>query len=386
MKVAIIGAGISGLAAGLTLERNGFIPDIYEQNSFVADHYSHVGVVLNMAYRSISPHPLDYLNKLLSVKLTPLETINHLIIHSKNSRAEVKAETIGYSFIIGPETNSLLGQLLKHIKNSRILYEHRVSLEELKKKYDYVIVATGSRSEDYVADKYLNGWQQYLVAYSRVAKIYGNFEPNTSIVWGNKEVLKDGYAFLAPFSRQIASLYVTVPHISGWDELDQCWKAFLKQERILEKSTLLGTFERTHVSASTSSVTWENCLFVGDQGGFLDPFLGLGAATAISSGVMAAKSIIENTSYDELVGEYKKIINVMGKVRNFYDNIDDKTFDSMVAYEDHAVVQKLVYGTNIDWLKYGSFAVSPFVEPKESPNFHHSSSSPVTKQEDIKRT
>ncbi|SHK37547.1 FAD-dependent oxidoreductase [Desulforamulus aeronauticus] len=377
MKIAIIGAGLAGLSAALTLEKNGFIPDVYEQNSLVADHYSHVGVVLNMAYRSISLEPLKYLNKLLTVKLSPLETINNLIINSQNSQASVKNEIIGHSFVVGPEPNSLQNQILKHIKNSKMLYEQRESLENLRQRYDYVIVASGSRSEDYVADKYLKGWHQYLVAYSRVAKIYGKFEPNTAIVWGDKEILKDGYAFLAPFSRQIASLYVTVPHVSSWAELDQIWKAFFKKEGILEKYTLLGTFERTHVSAYSSSVTWENCLFAGDQGCFLDPFLGLGAATAIVSGVMAARAIIENSSYDKLVQEHKKVISVMSKVRNFYDSIDDKTFDFIVTSEDNAVIKKLIYGTTIDWLKYGSKALGPFLKQKKSPNVHDTFSSPA---------
>lgn len=377
MKVAIIGAGISGLAAGLTLEKNGFQPDIYEQNAFVADHYSHVGVVLNMAYRSISSDPSKYLNKLLTIELSPLETINNLIIHSKNSTATVKREIIGHSFIIGTESTSLQNQILKHLKNTKILYQQRESLERLRKKYDYVLVATGSRSEDYVADKYLKDWKQYLVAYSRVAKIYGKFEPNTAIVWANKEILKDGYAFLVPFSRQIASLYVTVPHINGWEELNQCWKAFLKNEGILKKSVLLGTFERTHVSAYSSSVTWENCLFIGDQGCFLDPFLGLGGATAMVSGVMAARAIIENTSYDKLVQQHKKVISVMGKIRNLYDSIDDKTFDLVVSCEDNAIIKKLIYGTNIDWLKYGALTLSPFAKQKQSPNLHDAFSTPI---------
>ncbi|MDO7786571.1 NAD(P)-binding protein [Desulforamulus aquiferis] len=63
MKVAILGAGMSGLAAGVVLERHGFVPDIYEQNSFISDHYSHIGVLFNMAYRGTTKQPLKYIKK-----------------------------------------------------------------------------------------------------------------------------------------------------------------------------------------------------------------------------------------------------------------------------------------------------------------------------------
>ncbi len=376
MRVAILGAGISGLAAGLVLEKNGVNPDIYEQNSFIADHLSHVGVVLNMAYRRVTKEPLKYLNSLLSIELAPLETINNLIIHSRTSKATITNELIGYSFIIGQEPASVLNQLFSNIKNCKFLFEQRQSIEYLRRNYDYVIVSTGSRSEDYVADNYLKDWRQYLVAHTRVAKLSGSFEPNTAVVWGNKEILKNGYAFLAPFSSRIASLYVTIPHISDWNEMNQCWKAFLLKEQLLEKATLLGTYERTHVCAYSSSSTWENCLFTGDQGCFLDPFLGLGGATAVASGAMAAKAILENKNYDRLVKEYKKVINVMSNVRNFYDSIDDKTFDTIVSYEDNSILKKLIYGANVDWLKYGALTVGPFVKQEKSPNFHETPSSP----------
>lgn len=378
MKVAILGAGFAGLAAGLTLEKNGIIPDIYEQNSSVADQYSHVGVILDMAYRSITNQPLKYLNNLLSIELTPLEIIKKLIIHSKNQQVTIANETIGYSFIVGHEATSIQSQILHKLKNAQILYEQRRSVEELKEKYDHVIVATGSRSEDYVSDKYLKDWKQYLVAHTRVAKLYGDFEANTAIVWGNKELLKDGYAFLAPFSPKVASLYITVPHLKNWAEFDECWKTFMKQEQLLNKNTLLGVSQRTHVSANSSNVTSDNCLFVGDQGCFLDPFLGLGAVTSIGSGVMAAKAIIENKDYNKLVQDYKKVISVMGKIRNFYDNIDDATLDSLVTYEGNPILQKIIYGTDIDWLKYASFTVSPFVSKEKSRDFHETYTSPTS--------
>ncbi|RYD06113.1 hypothetical protein N752_06175 [Desulforamulus aquiferis] len=104
--------------------------------------------------------------------------------------------------------------------------------------------------------------------------------------------------------------------------------------------------------------------------------MGLGAATAMATGAMAAYAIIKNRDYNKLVQKYKRIINIMSNYRNFYDTIDDDTFDTIVRSEDNPVLSKLVYGTNIDWLKYGSIAFAPFLKHKDSPNFHETYSSP----------
>jgi hypothetical protein len=92
---------------------------------------------------------------------------------------------------------------------------------------------------------------------------------------------------------------------------------------------------------------------------------------------MASKAIIENTNYDKLVQDHKKVINIMSKIRNLYDNIDDRIFDSVVSYEDKALIKKLIYGTKIDWLKYGALTLGPFAKQKQSPNVHDTFSSPI---------
>ncbi len=39
LKVAIIGAGTSGLSCAIELERHGIYPEIFERNSFIGEYF-----------------------------------------------------------------------------------------------------------------------------------------------------------------------------------------------------------------------------------------------------------------------------------------------------------------------------------------------------------
>lgn len=54
MKVAIIGAELSGLACAHELEMHGIPPEIYEQNDFIEDRDTHVSAILTIVDRPIA--------------------------------------------------------------------------------------------------------------------------------------------------------------------------------------------------------------------------------------------------------------------------------------------------------------------------------------------
>lgn len=89
MRVAIIGAGVAGLACAHELEKHGIKPVIYEKNSFIGEAYSHVGAALEIVLRPIR-NPVIYLRKNFGIDLKPLNTVKTVAHHSPNKQTEIK--------------------------------------------------------------------------------------------------------------------------------------------------------------------------------------------------------------------------------------------------------------------------------------------------------
>ncbi|HLV08660.1 MAG TPA: NAD(P)-binding protein, partial [Halanaerobiales bacterium] len=109
IKVAIMGAGLSGLACARILEENGVTPTIFEKRSELGDRFVNCEILL-----SILSKPLDDIIKHLSDKysiyLRPQSAIRKLIIHSENEKAEIKGN-LGFTNLRGRTDNSFEKQL-----------------------------------------------------------------------------------------------------------------------------------------------------------------------------------------------------------------------------------------------------------------------------------
>lgn len=53
MKVAIIGAGLSGMACTIELERSGIIPDLFERDSNIGWIWPSVGFIPSLYYKDV---------------------------------------------------------------------------------------------------------------------------------------------------------------------------------------------------------------------------------------------------------------------------------------------------------------------------------------------
>ncbi|HWQ29631.1 MAG TPA: FAD-dependent oxidoreductase, partial [Negativicutes bacterium] len=113
MKVAIVGAGISGLSCAIALERHGITPVIFEKRAHVGEALLYSSIWPSIISRPITD-PLKYLKREYSLELSPSSHIRKMMMLSPGKRA-VERGGLGYIFRRGFQDQALEAQLLHYI-------------------------------------------------------------------------------------------------------------------------------------------------------------------------------------------------------------------------------------------------------------------------------
>lgn len=109
MRVAIIGAGVSGLACALKLKESGIIPAVFEARSRVGDAICRSCVSLRIFTRSFHDY-FHYINKSYGLKLKPLHAINKIIMHAPGKSVCIHGK-LGHSILRGIDPLSIENQI-----------------------------------------------------------------------------------------------------------------------------------------------------------------------------------------------------------------------------------------------------------------------------------
>lgn len=94
-----------------------------------------------------------------------------------------------------------------------------------------------------------------------------------------------------------------------------------------------------------------NIIFVGNAGGLLDYMLGFGIYYSIISGVLAAESIYEGSSYEEKIRFLVKRVYQSYLSRLALNNFTNDDYDKLLGIIKLPYVNRAIYDTNIDVLE-----------------------------------
>lgn len=341
MRVAIIGAGVSGLACAHELERHGIMPDIFEQQRRVGDPFNHVAVVLQILHRPVKDQLKD-LRENYHISLRPASVLKKITMHTPKVTGSVYGN-LGYLLLRGQSENAVTSQLLKQVK-SPVYYNTRGDYEKLAREYDYVVVATGGSEITSI----LGCWEDVSLNWVMGSTVLGSFDPNAMMMWLNTEYAGSSYAYLTPFNRKSASLVLIVSNAKR-EEMGYYWKKFWQIEGFDYRVASLWDLE--HVSGYVYPHQVGNILFVGNSGGFLEAFLGFALYSGLVSGVLAARSIAGGRDYESCLRQLVANSKFSVTLRRELNRLTNKGFDHLVALLTTPGIKQLVYNTNLDFIK-----------------------------------
>lgn len=344
MKIAIIGAGISGLSCAYELTRLGYKPVIFEKTHQLGDKPGNLVVTLRLFQKN---NPMDYLWKKYGINIVPIYPLKYMIVNTPNKSLNSKANH-GYIFEKGRVENSLEHQLAGHAKLD-IVFERNVNVKDIKNEFDHIVVASGNGD----AATELGIWNSTFTSAVRIAIVSGQFRLNTLTMWLNKRYARNGYCYLLPRTTEEAELVVAVSDINK-ENLDFYWNAFIKGENI--DCAIHKIHDINHEIGYPDVMKFENVYFAGNCAGMIDNFLGFGMLRAIESGFQAARSIAFNQDYNELMKPFLKEAKQLDEYRKMLNILTNKDYDKDLCILRLPGIKHFVYNNPLYKAKFGVLA------------------------------
>lgn len=363
MDIAIMGAGLSGLACAITLEKNGVTPTIYENRSKVGDRF-----VNGEAMLSIFARPIDdciaSLSEEYGIYLKPTSNIQKMEIFSKNEMAIIEGQ-LGFTNIRGREEDSFEKQLEQQTK-SAIHFNSEETYEQLLRKHSHVVMATGDG--DYV--KKTRNFREDLSVSIKGATVEGTFDRYTVMAWVDYDIAPFGYCYLIPFSEKEANISIAIPDLPENAAINLNNQFHLLQEKVRtqlkQQLTLTDQYQITNYPLGIcKSERIGNTFFVGNCFGTMMPFMGFGQYASILSGVYAAYDLCGLGKYQELMKPLRQSYQDSIVLRRSMEQLTNKGLDRIVYSLQGYWGEKLFQTTRISPLKVASYLLRPYIKMKK---------------------
>jgi len=282
-KINIFGAGIAGLTAAINIAKEGHNVIVYEKEKFVG------GAPELTPSIQITPADLDKINEYINIDISPcfskLDVFKGYIYSKK-----IKFDTNNLYLVERGCRKTSIEYFLyqKALKEGvKFKFSHPLATEDILYISDNSIIATGGDPgiNNYFGLKYL---PNRVITSTKKTKL-----GTTTIAYFDKKMSYYGYMST---NNGMLSAHLAVPtNIADFESQLNIFSKFIKDTEGIElKDWLSHTIYLPRKFNFLKRTNGKNIFFVGQAGGFVDPFFNFGINGALLSGKLAAKTIIFN--------------------------------------------------------------------------------------------
>ncbi len=355
-----MGAGLSGLACAITLEKHGITPKIFESRSQTGDRFINAEAILPVLDRPISDN-YTYLSDQFGIFLKPISTIRQINFFSGKNSSQLKGN-LGFTNLRGRHSESFENQLFQQVK-SPINLNSTYSYETLAKEFTHVILAPGdgayaSKLQNYTTD---------LTTCLRGVTVEGVFEPTTVSIWLDYQLAPKGYCFLIPYSEHEANLTLAFPdsYPDTCDlNTDLLWEKFYlrTQKDLTQELKITDEFEVAHyMIGRCERPRIANTFFVGNCFGAIMPAFGFGQLASLLTGIYAAYDLCGLGQYEELTKPLRQSYDNSLVLRRLVEKLDDSKLDLLISFMGTNLAHKSLNNEDSNPLETLSTLLRPFL-------------------------
>jgi len=288
--IKIAGAGISGMTAAIVLAKAGRNVEIYEKADMSGKRFQ--GDFQGIENWTRKEDVLDFMRKIgLEINFNYKAVDNFILMGPENTRATINSKKpILYLVKRGAEEGSLdrgIELQIKNHHNIKIFYNSPITdLQSVD------IVATGPVFNSLDIDAFAAGYT------------FNTEAADQAVLILNDELAKDGYSYFVVFNGSgviISCFFYSRKNMNRLADYKEKTLKFCQENFSFSMQNVKNFSGTGNVFLSKNKSNRK--IYIGEAGGYQDFLFGFGMRTAMITGFLAAKSILEKEDFYKLVAK-----------------------------------------------------------------------------------